>query len=146
SSTSTPTRADWEDLERRAKGSRRQARWGLALGLVAMVLALGLGIGGAAIYVAQRDVPKVLDRQSEPIRKINTIVAYLRDADRDRSVANVVQIIALAQVVEGVAAGFATSPYPDPARVDAVEKLCEIARGFRMQVAPGNPIPACPAV
>lgn len=137
-----PTVADWAHLERRADANRRRGRRGVLLGVAALAIALTLLVGGGLVYVSQRDVPKVLDTQTVALRKINEVVVGLQTANAQREATSKAQSLALAQIVEGIARGFATPPSPDPQRDEAVAGLCSTAAQFR--VAAGAPLVDCP--
>lgn len=132
-----PTVEDWQHLEQRAESNRLRARRGLGLGIISLVLAVAVLVSGAAIYLSQRDVPKVLD-------KVNGVVHGLEQAEQQRKATSHDQAVALAIVVEGIAGGFATKPAPDPDRLKAVGVLCGIAKEFRQSVH--APLVACPLV
>lgn len=139
-----PTLEDWEYLKGRADRNKRRSRLGLLAALLAVVMAIVLGAGGLAVYVSQKDVPKLvtktnhlLSEQKSGRQKQNEILAKLEQSDEQRQATSQGQALALAEIVEGVAAGFATPPYPDPDRQRAVELLCQTARQFR--TASGSP-------
>lgn len=73
-------------------------------------------------------------RQDVLLAKVNDIVAGLQAANVQRDATSKGQTLALAQVVEGIARGFATPPYPDPERTMAVQGLCETAASFRAAI------------
>lgn len=139
-----PTREDWQHLSDRAEVNKRRSRRGLLLGLVSLVLAVAVLVSGAAIYLSQRDVPTVLDRQSTTLDRINALVQHVDADNRQRDSQSKQSSIALGVVLEGIAGGFATPPFPDPGRQLAVEKLCQLAAQFRAAGGDTNP-PACPA-
>lgn len=138
-----PTREDWEHLAARAEVNKRRGRRGVALGVISLVLAVAVLVAGAVIYLSQRDVPEVLDNQTTALTKINEIVRGLEQADRQRTSESRNNALAFAVIVENIAAGFGTPPAPDPARLRAVQGLCDTARAFRASVGDMNP-PPCP--
>jgi hypothetical protein len=137
-----PTVDDWRHLEERANVNRRRSRRGVLLGVVAVAMVIVLGISGLAVYVTQRDVPSVLDNQTVVLRRVNQLVSGLKTSDEQRSTATKTQLLALASIVEGIARGFATPPFPDPDRQKAVDGLCQTAAQFRAFA--GQSPDACP--
>lgn len=139
-----PTKEDWEHLYERAEVNKRRGRRGVVLGVISLVLAVAVLFAGAAIYLSQRDVPAVLDKQTLSLSKLTEIVEQLQVANEQRKADAKDQSIALAIVVEGIAGGFATPPAPDPGRKKAVAVLCDLAKQFRAAAGDNDP-PPCPA-
>lgn len=81
----------------------------------------------AAAKAAQAEVV----RQDVLLAKVNDVVGQLQAANAQRDATSKGQTLALAEVVEGIARGFATPPYPDPDRTMAVQGLCDTAATFR---------------
>jgi hypothetical protein len=75
---------------------------------------------------------------------VQTVVHGQQQAEQQRDRDSKGNAVALALVVEGIAAGFATPPYPDVDRQRAVQGLCATARAFRQSVgAPPAAEPPC---
>lgn len=136
-----------QDLYDRAAANKSRSRRALTIAILAAVLALGLAVGSGVIYFSQRDVPKVLEKTQEIVRGLQRSNAQQeaaqRQADKAAEAQSDANAVALAVVIEGLAAGFATPPFPDPGRVAAVENLCGLARVLRASAADPNP-PPCP--
>lgn len=139
-----PTKEDWDHLYERAEVNKRRGRRGVVLGVISLVLAVSVLVAGAVIYISQRDVPTVLDKQTQALSKLTEIVEQLQTANDQRKADSKDQSLALAIVVEGIAGGFATPPAPDPGRQKAVGVLCDLAKQFRAAAGDHNP-PTCPA-
>lgn len=133
-----------QDLYDRAERNKKTSRRALIISIVAAAIALALLIGGLVAMGVARNNQDLLEGQKTSLHKINEIVNGLQQAETQRAKTSKGQAIALAVIVENLAAFAATPPYPDPQRKRAVDGLCATARQFRTAGGDNNP-PACPA-
>ena len=139
--------------------NRRRSRRGLiigvlgaAIGVAVLAAALVLGVWFREVPGQQRKLAQLVEQgqasdatQDETLRKINEIVVGLAKAESQRTATSKASTIALAVVVENLAAFAATPPAPDPDRLRSVEALCATAQQFRASVG-DDAAPPCPAV
>lgn len=133
-----------QDLYNRAEANKKRSRRALVISIIAAVLAGVLLVGGIAAANLARDNQELLEGQTTALHKINEIVGGLQQADAQRSSTAKGQALAFAVTLENLAAAFATPPAPDPARLRAVQGLCETAASFRAGAGDHSP-PVCPA-
>lgn len=107
--------------------------------VLVFVVIIGLVVTSACVFVAVRA------QNAADLAKTNTaIVTHLQQAEDQRVAESRSNALAFAVILEDLAAGFATPPAPDPARLRAVQGLCDTAKTFRAAAGDTNP-PVCPA-